>query len=428
MMHLNHKLRIALLGGFLNLINALYFFDISAQGNCGQINVTHTQTNVSCNGGNDGAINITVTGGSAVTGSPAPACLPTYSQPCANCPSTWDHINHVYTQGAACQNITNMNSGCQATLPNNYVNTGMEVITTAGSSFTLFMQAATSASGCFSQYAQGFAVWADWNNNGNLTDPGELLMTFPSSFNLNSGTVTVPANQPPGRYRLRVRCTYATIPTGPCTAASYGETEDYVIAVVGPPPTLTYSWTGPNGFAANTEDISGLVAGTYNLTITGAGQPIQYSVTITQPPAVAAPSASNVNICPGQSATLTASGSTGQYNWYSDAQGTNLVGTGASITIPNVTQSSTYYVQAVSGTCTSALTPVQILFNPSPTVSITGDNTVCLGATFTLDGSGSSVQAPSVINQYAWDFNSDGTVDFTSASPTASHSVNQAGT
>lgn len=321
-----------------------------------------------------------------------------------------------------------MNSGCQATLPNIYVNTGMEVITTAGSSFTLFMQAATSASGCSNQYPQGFAVWADWNNNGNLTDPGELLMTFPSSFYLNSGTVTVPANQPPGRYRLRIRCTYAVIPSDPCSLASYGETEDYVIAVVGPPPTLTYSWTGPNGFTANTEDISGLVAGTYNLTITGAGQPIQYTVTITQPPAVAAPSASDVNICPGQSATLTASGSTGQYNWYSDAQGTNLVGTGASITLPNVTQSSTYYVQAVSGNCTSALTPVQILINPSPTVSITGDNTVCLGATFTLDGSGSSVQAPSVINQYAWDFNSDGTVDFTSASPTASHSVNLAGT
>ncbi|HRI60967.1 MAG TPA: gliding motility-associated C-terminal domain-containing protein, partial [Saprospiraceae bacterium] len=32
--------------------------------------------------------------------------------------------------------------------------------------------------------------------------------------------------------------------------------------------TLTFSWTGPNGFTANTEDITNLAAGTYNLSVT----------------------------------------------------------------------------------------------------------------------------------------------------------------
>ncbi|MCX7769416.1 MAG: GEVED domain-containing protein, partial [Flavobacteriales bacterium] len=371
--------------------------------------MNHSQTNVSCYGGSDGTINITVTGGSTVTGTPAPTCLPTYTQTCASCPITWDHINHVYTQGAACQNITNMNSGCSGTLPHNYTNTGLEVIVTPGSSFTLYMQSANNTTGCSSQYIQGFGVWIDWNNNGILTDPGEMIMQFAPSFALLSGVVNVPASQPPGRYRMRVRCRYLAIPTDPCAQYTYGETEDYVVAVVGPPPTLTYSWTGPNGFTANTEDISGLAAGTYTLTITGAGTPITYSVTITEPPAVPAPSAQPVIVCPGQSATLTASGSTGQYNWYADPQGSILVGSGASITIPNVTQSTTYYVQAVNGSCTSALTPVPINFYPAPTVSITGDNTICPGASFTLDASGSSVAAPSTITQYAWDFTSDGT-------------------
>ena len=32
----------------------------------------------------------------------------------------------------------------------------------------------------------------------------------------------------------------------------------------------SYSWTGPNGFTANTQDITNLVAGTYTVTVTDA--------------------------------------------------------------------------------------------------------------------------------------------------------------
>lgn len=39
------------------------------------------------------------------------------------------------------------------------------------------------------------------------------------------------------------------------------------VEVSGGSPNYTYSWTGPNGFTANTEDLSGLEAGTYTLTI-----------------------------------------------------------------------------------------------------------------------------------------------------------------
>lgn len=40
------------------------------------------------------------------------------------------------------------------------------------------------------------------------------------------------------------------------------------ISVSGGTPTYTYSWTGPNGFTANTQDISGLENGTYSVSIT----------------------------------------------------------------------------------------------------------------------------------------------------------------
>jgi hypothetical protein len=46
----------------------------------------------------------------------------------------------------------------------------------------------------------------------------------------------------------------------------------------------TYSWSGPSGFAASSEDISGLRSGTYNITITDAnGDNTTGSITLTQP-------------------------------------------------------------------------------------------------------------------------------------------------
>ena len=51
----------------------------------------------------------------------------------------------------------------------------------------------------------------------------------------------------------------------------YGGNDGSVdITVSGGTPPYTYSWTGPGYFSANTEDISGLVAGTYEVTVTDA--------------------------------------------------------------------------------------------------------------------------------------------------------------
>jgi len=78
-------------------------------------------------------------------------------------------------------------------------------------------------------------AWVDWNldkelgNNGNetfqLTNVGGQGQTF-------TGTITPPANQPGGQYRMRVRMTYSSAPV-PCGNSSYGEVEDYTIIVSG---------------------------------------------------------------------------------------------------------------------------------------------------------------------------------------------------
>ena len=57
------------------------------------------------------------------------------------------------------------------------------------------------------------------------------------------------------------------------------------LTVIGGSSAYTFSWTGPNGFTATTEDLTGLFAGTYTVTINdGYCAPIVLTFTLTQPP------------------------------------------------------------------------------------------------------------------------------------------------
>jgi PKD repeat protein len=83
------------------------------------------------------------------------------------------------------------------------------------------------------------------------------------------------------------------------------------------------AWTGPMGFVANTEDLSGLAAGTYNVTVTDTrGCVSTRSVTLTQPGAVNATLASSNIFCFGSAeGTITISdpsGGSGSYQYTID--------------------------------------------------------------------------------------------------------------
>ena len=60
------------------------------------------------------------------------------------------------------------------------------------------------------------------------------------------------------------------------------------------------------------------------------------------------PTANNVTVTCGQAAMLSASGGT-NYTWYSNAAGTNQVATGATFTTPALSNTTTYYLQNMTG-------------------------------------------------------------------------------
>ncbi len=107
--------------------------------------------------------------------------------------------------------------------------------------------------------------------------------------------------------------------------------------------------------------------------------------------------------CEGETATLTATGCSGDVIWYSDPAGINIVNVGPSFQTPIITTNTTYYAVCDINGCLSNIVgiPVNVTTPIDPT--ITGDDTICQGETTVLDaGPGYST--------YGWGSSSDQTL------------------
>lgn len=147
-------------------------------------------------------------------------CMPGISQPC----NMWitnvtiGDINNSSTQPASCS-------------PGGYTDYSAAFNTIAGPGSTVNFS--MSAVGNQYQFAN---IYIDYNNDGDFDDINELAaaaIILDTTETISYGTFTVPALQPEGIYRLRVK-SYAinSNPTpGPCSNSVNGETEDYRIII-----------------------------------------------------------------------------------------------------------------------------------------------------------------------------------------------------
>ncbi|MFT3908895.1 MAG: gliding motility-associated C-terminal domain-containing protein [Ferruginibacter sp.] len=98
------------------------------------------------------------------------------------------------------------------------------------------------------------------------------------------------------------------------------------------------------------------------------------------PGAPPAPMVDGVTFCPNDTKILVVQNpvSSCTYNWYDQATGGNLLGTGTSFTTPVLTISTSFYVEAVNTNCASARTyvPATLISPPYPIVH---DTTICPG-------------------------------------------------
>lgn len=164
-------------------------------------------------------------------------------------------------------------------------------------------------------------------------------------------------------------------------------------AVFGGTPPYTYNWSG--GFT--TPNLINVASGMYTLNVQDVtGCLVSSATTLNAPPQITSSFSGNMNICTGSSTTLTitASGGTGglTYSW---APGGSLSSTTGSVVTANPSSTQTYNVQITDANACVVTNTVMVTVNPLPTVTTSGNATICQGNSTLISASGSA-------NTYVW--------------------------
>ncbi|WP_231463608.1 putative Ig domain-containing protein [Pedobacter sp. Leaf132] len=127
------------------------------------------------------------------------------------------------------------------------------------------------------------------------------------------------------------------------------------------------------------------------------------SVSVNQRPATTTVASSAVSVCSGSSTVLSVTNSQAgyTYNWYTNATGGSIVGSGANFNTGAVTANTTFYVESVSGNCASTTrTLVNVTVIPVPLAPAqlnAASNLICGGSSATL-----TVANPDAALTYNW--------------------------
>jgi hypothetical protein len=266
-----------------------------------------TNTNVSCNGGSNGSIDVTVTGGTTA-------------------------YSYTWSNGATTQDLSGLSAGTYSVLVTDANGCTTSVSKTITQPTTLTASAINTNVNC------------NGGSNGtiDLTPAGG---TTPYTYLWNGGVTTQDrTGLAAGTYSVTVTdangCTTTTSKTITqpatltasatstnvnCNAGANGTID---LTVAG--GTTAYSYVWSNG--ATTQDLSGLSAGTYSVTVTDAnGCSTTASRTITQPTVLTATTASTNALCSGcnnGTAGVTPAGGTPAYTylWSNGATTQNVTG------------------------------------------------------------------------------------------------------
>jgi hypothetical protein len=287
---------------------------------------------VSCFGSNDGWISLTVTGGT-------PGVSPDYTYNWSNTETTQNLNNliaDVYAVTVTDDNGCTMTKSIGLSSPTPVAIAVDDVVhVDCNAAFTGLIN--TTASGGVAPYSYswtGPGVFAAATDDISGLEAGDYTLVV-TDANGCTATTMVTITQPLNLSITAAQVIYAGFYNVSCNGVCDGEIDLTMVGGVAP---YSYSWTGPGGFTASTEDLTGLCASdteTYNVTVTDAN-----GCTTTEIFFVLGPDELNVQVnsfpveCFGElNGTVFADvqGGAGPYTvtWYDS--GNTIVGTGLSL-------------------------------------------------------------------------------------------------
>jgi gliding motility-associated-like protein len=296
-------------------------------------------------------------------------------------------------------------TGCTASIKMTTVTIDPAVVISAGPAQTVGAGTTVQLAGTVSN-----APGATWSGGaGSFSDPNDLNATYiPSAAENTAGSVTLTLTSAPTGNSCGPKTSTVVITINPVPAAP---TATGTTTCAGTPATVsatapggTYDWfdvsTGGTSLKTGRFFTTTLTATTtyYVQTTVNGVASNRTPVIITVNDIPTPPITSGVTTCYGSTATLTASGSTGTYDWYDASVGGNRVGTGSSFTSLALTADYVYYVQTTVNGCVSDRSSAYVTVNTLPNVTSGASDFVCSGTalnyTMTADIPGT---------QFAWD-------------------------
>lgn len=150
----------------------------------------------------------------------------TTTPPVAYCASQGNSTSDEKISKVVFGTISNTSTGTAGY--ENYTN--LSTNATKGSTYTLTITPKWTST----SYNEGYAVFIDYNGDGDFADAGETVFTKAASKTTPiSASVKIPTTAVTGATRMRVSMKYNGIPTS-CEAFSYGQVEDYTINIKAP--------------------------------------------------------------------------------------------------------------------------------------------------------------------------------------------------
>ncbi len=329
------------------------------------LSASASSQDVSCNGGSDGSVDLTISGGTAP-----------YSYNWNNGANTED-LSGVGA-GSYSATVTDAN-GCVANA--NATVTEPSAISLGTSSTEASCAAATDGSVDLS-VSGGTAPYSfNWSNGANTEDltgvsSGTYSVTVTDANGCNSNTSS----------NVGALSTLAASATSTNVGCNGGNDGSAGVSASGGIPPYTYNWS--NG--GNTANISSLAAGSYNVTVTdAAGCQVTAGTSVSEPSALSASAFSTNVSCNGASdgtASASAAGGTAPYSyaWSNGGNTANISGLGGGSYSVTVTDANG--CQASASTSVSESTVLG--------TSVSSSNAACNGGSGSVDLTVSGGTAP----------------------------------